>query len=599
MVKETALKEGTLVRKLRELAAFVVSRFSNRRFLFLAAIMIALWAGLTAVALKMMVHYIQLLFVGNSLETYPWARAVAPGIGILATIAFIRVFLKGELNKGTAHVLYAIARRGSRLDKQETYSQAVTSGLTVSMGGSAGLESPIVQTGAAIGSTFASWFPMSYRDRTLMLACGSAAGIAAAFNAPITGVLFALEVLLVDIHISSFIPILIAGAIGALCSKIILHEEIVLSFSGVEEFNYYNTPFYVVMGVVCGIVAVVYVRSLLSTQSWLAKLLPGTLPRWLFGSVLLGGMIFLFPAHFGEGYLMVKELASDTALNAFAGSVLMPFVSGQKWLLVSMVLVMGLLKVFAVSFTLGSGGNGGNFAPSLFVGSCLGYSFASFLSMTGYPYIVVANFCLVGMAGVLTGIFHSPLTAIFLIAEVTGGYSLMIPLMIVVALSTATSRYLNKHSLDEMILHRKLGHFSYNKDTQLLSRLATREFVETDFVRIQLGSSMRELVGAVSKSKRNIFPVVDVNDQLMGIIALEDIREKMFDTALYDTVKVDQLMRKPQVIASPSDDMTVIMEKFDKYNVWNIPVVDNGQYLGFISKSRIFSNYRERLRSIE
>ncbi len=572
----------------------IISRFTNRQFLFLAAILIAIWAGLTAVALKTVVHYLQLGIQTLSLR-YHWIYLVTPGLGILLTIIFIKYIIRTPLNTGTWHVLLAIAKKFSVLERKETYTHAISSALTVGMGGSVGLESPIVQTGSAIGSTFASFFPMGYRDRTLMLACGAAAGIAAAFNAPITGVLFALEVLLVDISVSSFIPLLIAGAVGALCSKIILHEGIVLSFSLVREFDYRNVGFYMLLGVLCGMVSVFYVRALIKTQDLLQKFVPGTFTRLVAGGVLLGGLIFLFPSLFGDGYSTITHLAQQEPEKLFENS-LIGAVEDRHVMLIITVFVLSLVKVFAVGLTLGSGGNGGNFAPSLFVGACLGFAFSSFLVMAGFDRVTVANFTLVGMAGVLTGVFHSPLTAIFLIAEVTGGYGLMIPLMIVAALSSGASRFLRQRSLDETVLKRKVKNFSFDKDTQLLSRLSMNDCIEKDFLTVPTNSTLRTLVGIIARSKRNIFPVVDPQQQLMGVIALEDIREIMFNNELYDTVSVNQLMRPPQVTATIEEEMASVMEKFDKSNVWNIPVLDGGKYVGFVSKSNVFSNYRKRLK---
>lgn len=580
---------------MKSLIQKLLARFSNRQFLFLAAIMIATWAGLTAVAMKTAVHYLQLGIQGLS-SGNNWIYIVSPIVGIFLTVLFVKYLVRGHLKSGTWHVLLSIAKNSSILEKKETYIHAVSSSLTVGMGGSVGLESPIVQTGSAIGSTFASFFPMGYRDRTLMLACGAAAGIAAAFNAPITGVLFALEVLLVDISVSSFIPLLIAGAVGALCSKVILHEGILLSFSQVREFDYHNVPFYILLGILCGFVSVYYVRTLLRTQDLLSKYLPGTFPRLIVGGLLLGGLIFLFPALFGDGYTTVKDLAEQQPNRLFENSFLNFGIEDREIMLIMTVFVLSLVKVFAVGLTLGSGGNGGNFAPSLFVGATLGFSFSSLLVMAGFDRVTVANFTLVGMAGMLTGVFHAPLTSIFLIAEVTGGYGLMIPLMVVAALSSVASRFLKQQSLDETILKRNVKNFSFDKDTQLLSRLKMNECIEKDFVPVPANSAMRVLIDIIAHSNRNIFPVVDANGQLLGLIFLEDIREKMFDTTLYDTVSVDQLMRPPQVAVTIDEDMASVMEKFDKTTVWNIPVLDNGRYIGFISKSNIFSNYRKRLK---
>lgn len=579
-----------------KVAVGLLKRFSNRQFLILAAVLVGLWAGLTAVALKVSVHYLQELLKPLG-EQYKWIYFVSPAIGILSTYLFIRFLLNGELLRGTSHVLFAIAKKSSFLPRKEVYSHIATSALTVGLGGSSGLESPIVQTGSAIGSTFASFFSLSYRDRTLLLACGAAAGIATAFNAPIAGVLFALEVLLVDISISTFIPLLIAGAVGALCSKVILAEGILLSFKQISDFNPYNIPYYILLGTLCGLVSSFYLIVFLRMEALFNRFFRSPYLKLMMGSALLGLMIVVFPSLFGEGYTSIKLLALNTPNEFFVGSILGEFFVQNKWILGVSILLVGVVKVFAVSFTLNAGGNGGNFAPSLLVGACIGFSMSYLINLTGWVSLPTSNFCLVAMAGVLTGVFHSPLTAIFLIAEITGGYELMIPLMIVAALSTAVSRYLHSQSLDEAKLRQMDLTVSFNKDSHLLSDISLGELIETNFMTVQPQTSLRSLTEVVAKSSRNIFPVIDDDGKLVGIISLENIREIMFNTTLYDTVKADQLMQKPLVIADVQDDMSSIMEKFDKSGVWNVPIVENGNYLGFISKSRIFSNYRDRLKS--
>lgn len=577
-------------------SVWILRKLSDKQFLILAAVAVAVWAGLMAVILKVSVHYLHAV-IRDAGQNRHWIFFVTPGLGILLTYVVMRFIIKGSLQKGTSHVLMAIAKKSSVLPSKETFSHVVTSALTVGFGGSAGLESPIVQTGAAIGSTFGSLFPISYKDRTLLLACGAASGIATVFNAPIAGVLFALEVLLVDVSISAFIPLLIAGATGALCSKIILADGILFSFRHGIPFDYHNLPYYVVLGVFCGLLSVFYIRSSLRMERWFnANTMPGIV-KWLVGSLLLGTMIILFPALFGEGYPSVSALANNKPEQLFMGSPLFSVISVNVWMLGLGILLIAIIKVFAVSLTLNAGGNGGNFAPALLVGACVGFSFSYLSDATGWMSLPTEHFCLVAMAGVLTGIFHSPLTAVFLIAEITGGYDLIIPLMIVSALSTAVSKYLQPKSLDEEKLMFNNQLMIRTKDSNILSGLTMRRFVEKDFLEVPVNSSLRELVGAVARSKRNIFPVVDKDGTLAGVIMLEDIREIMFNTELYDKKTTAELMRQPPVVCSAEEDMNEVMEKFDKSGAWNMPVVENGRYMGFVSKSRIFSNYRDRLKT--
>ncbi|HNP77253.1 MAG: chloride channel protein [Cyclobacteriaceae bacterium] len=592
MKNRNAVNNNQLTRVLGTL----FQKLTNKQFLVVGAIVVGLWAGLTAVSLKIGVHLLQeeLRLLG---QEFNWLYVITPGVGILLSLLFVKLVIRDELLRGTSHVLVAIAKKSSFLPSKETFSHAVTSALTVGMGGSAGLESPIVQTGSAIGSTFAALFPLSYRDRTLLLACGAAAGIATAFNAPIAGVLFALEVLLVDVNISAFIPLLIAGATGALCSKIILADGILISFKQTTAFDYHNVPYYVVLGIICGMASAYYIKVFLGIERLYARYLDHLMKRLIIGSMLLGIIILIFPAFFGEGYTSITFLASSSPEQLFTGSPLYNWFTSSALMLGLAVLGVSMLKVFAVSLTLHTGGNGGNFAPALLVGACLGFSFSFLTNLSGLTSLPLANFSLVAMAGMLTGIFHAPLTAVFLIAEITGGYELMIPLMIVAALSTAISRYLGPLSLDEAKLKQANQELSFDKDGHILSELHLSEFLEKDFVQINKSSKLRSLVDVIAHSKRNIFPVINNENSLVGIVALEDIREIMFNTELYDTTSVEQLMRAPGVVAQIDEDMASIMEKFDKTGVWNIPVLQHNKYLGFVSKSRIFSNYRTRLRN--
>jgi CIC family chloride channel protein len=591
---EDPLRTKLNVTVMHNIAQWLFSKLSNRQFLVTGAIVVGLWAGLTAVVLKVSVHYLQ-ESLKNFGALHPWAFVLSPPLGILATYLFATLVLKGDLVKGTEHVLVAIAKKSSFLPRKEVYSHFVTSALTVGLGGSAGLESPIVQTGSAIGSTFSSFFPIGYRDRTLLLACGAAAGIATAFNAPIAGVLFALEVLLVDINIAAFIPLLIAGATGALCSKIILSEGILLSFHEIKDFNYRNIPFYALLGIACGLTSAFYLKAFHWSENVFTGIFKKKYARLAAGCLMLGLLILVFPPLFGEGYSTIKSLASSEPADIFLGSPFREYLTGPLMLGVGVAIIC-LIKVFAVSLTLNAGGNGGNFAPSLLVGACLGFSFAYLGNLSGTVSLPISNFCVVAMAGVLAGIFHCPLTAIFLIAELTGGYELIIPLMLVSALSTATAKYINPHSLDQGKLFRSAARIAFGRDTHILSDLNITTFIEKDFHVVNAGATLRDLTQAVIRSKRNIFPVVNHEGDLTGIVFLEEIREIMFDHSQYDTITVDKLMRKPTIIASTGDDMLSVMEKFDKTGVWNIPVVDSGKYIGFISKSRIFSNYRDRLK---
>jgi CIC family chloride channel protein len=473
------------------------------------------------------------------------------------------------------------------------YSHVLTSALTVGFGGSAGLESPIVSTGSAIGSNFAKTYKLGYKERTLLLAAGAAGGIAGAFNAPIAGVLFALEVILVDISISAFIPLLIAAASGALLSKIILNESSLLFFKLQEPFDYHNTPFYVLLGLLAGLVSLYYVNFFDKVESRFSRI-NSSFKKWIIGGICLATLYAFFPSLFGEGYDSIKALAELNASQLFKDGLLQSFIS-DKWVLLLFITATMLLKAFATAVTLGSGGNGGNFAPSLFVGAYLGFIFSFFLSLIGFTDIPVSNFTIVAMAGILSGVFHAPLTGIFLIAEITGGYDLIIPLMIVSAISYIIVKYFHPESLDVRKLKEKGAIVSENKDTSILSKIDTLSLIETDFTPIHFKATLRDIVETIKHCKRNTFPVVKKNNKLLGMIYLDNIREEMFNAELYDKVTAKEVMRKPSTVIDVNEDIFAIMKKFEESGQWNLPVVEEGIYIGFLSKSTILDKYRSQL----
>ncbi|MBA2613520.1 MAG: chloride channel protein [Bacteroidetes bacterium] len=574
------------------LIVLIQQKLTPKQFVIFAAILIGLTAGLAAVFLKLTVHWL-LGGIETVSSNKQWIVAVFPIIGISLCTLFIHYVNGNKLGKGLSNIIYAIAKKSSILPKDQTYSHIISSGLTVGFGGSSGLESPIVTTGSAIGSNFGRTYKLTYKERTLLLACGAAAGIAGAFNTPIAGVLFALEVLLVEANISAFIPILIASASGALCSKIILKEDLLLQFKLQEPFNYYNVPFYILLGCVAGVISFYYSKVFISTENYFKKFETNKILKVLIGGIGLYVLILLIPPLFGEGYKSIKLLSNLNTNSVFSNSILS---SGpiSKPILYLLLLVVILLKPVATAFTLGSGGNGGNFAPSLFVGAFVGFLFSSIITDLGFR-LPISNFTIVAMAGVLSGIFHAPLTGIFIIAEITGGYELIIPLMIVSALSYAVSKYFMPLNIDMLKLSNKEKIVTTNTDSYLLSNIEISKLVEYDFSKIPVNIKLRKLVELISTSKRNIFPVIDKHGSLKGLITIDDIREIMFKQELYDVITVKELMHEPTSIITEKDDITSAMKRFDESHLWNIPVVFNGKYEGFISKSSILEKYREVL----
>jgi len=574
-----------------KLIIWIQHRLSPKQFLIFSAILIGLTAGLGAVLLKLFVHFLSknIEIISGNKQVY---IAMFPIVGISLCALYVHYLNGNKLGKGIANILHAIAKKSSILPKDQTYSHIVTSALTVGFGGSSGLESPIVTTGASIGSNFGRIYKLSYKERTLLLACGAAAGIAGAFNTPIAGVLFALEVLVVEANITAFIPILISAASGALCSKIILQEDVLLNFTLREPFDYKNVPFYLLLGLVCGFCSYYYAKTFLATEKYFRRFERKTVKVFV-GGLGLFVLIWLVPPLLGEGYNSIKLLANFKAESVFKNSAL-SFIHFTKPILYLSLICVVLLKPLATAFTVGGGGNGGNFAPSLFMGAFVGFLFSSFVTDLGIP-LPISNFTLVAMAGILSGVFHAPLTGIFIIAEVTGGYELIIPLMIVSAMSYAVSIYFMPMSIDMQKLEEKEKIVTTNMDSYLLSNIDLGQFVESDFSEVNEEATLRGLVEFIAVSRRNIFPVLDSHSALKGLITVDDIRDVMFKQDLYDKITVKELMRRPSYIITEKDDIRSSMKLFDESHLWNIPVVVNGVYKGFISKSTILEKYREVL----
>jgi len=588
------------INKLENGIAWSQGLISNKQFIFLSSVMVGISSAFAVIVLKTFAHkiFVFATYVTNiSIFKYAYIKVILPIIGIMLTVFVIRKFLGGSIEKGTSQILYAVAKKASIIPRKQMYAQIVTSSLTVGLGGSAGLESPIVITGAAFGSNYAQRFKLGYKDRTLLIGCGVAAGIAAAFNAPIAGVLFAIEVLLVDVSISAFTPIMIAAATGALVSKVALDESILLSFKQQQTFDYHNIAYYIMLGLFTGLISVYYSRNFQRVDSFFSRLKFSPYKKAFLGASILALLIFIFPTLFGEGYESIKILSENDPGKLLENTFFDNF-RNNSWVLLLFIGLTVLLKVFATAITLGSGGNGGNFAPSLFLGSYTGFFFSKFLNLTGLTNLPVSNFTLVGMAGILSGLFHAPLTAIFLIAEITGGYDLMIPLMIVASISFAISKRFEKHSLDVKSLARKGNAFTSNKDTNILSTLDTNSIIQTDYLTVSPDENLEKLVDLISHSNQVIFAVVDKENQMLGVVHFNNIREIIFNPYRVKYTLVKEIMRAPADIIYPTDSMEIVMNKLEKAKVVFLPVIKNGKYFGFISKSLALEAYRSKLKSM-
>jgi len=569
-----------------------------KQFLFMSSVLIGISCSLAVIVLKTFAHSVfSFATYINGILKLSFINSILPIIGITLTVFVVNKVLNGSIQKGTSQILYAVAKKASIIPRKQMYAQIVTSSLTVGLGGSAGLESPIVITGAAFGSNYAQNYKMQYKDRTLLIGCGVAAGIAAAFNAPIAGVLFAIEVLLVDVSISAFTPIMISAATGALVSAIVLDESILLSFKKQESFDYHNIPFYVILGVLTGLVAIYYSRNFQRVEHYFAKQQINPYKKALIGSSLLALLIFIFPTLFGEGYESIKTL-SETDPGKLLDNTLFADFRNNQWVLLLFIGATMMVKVFASGLTIGSGGNGGNFAPSLFLGSYLGYFFSKLVSMVGLSKLPISNFTMVGMAGILSGLFHAPLTAIFLIAEITGGYGLMIPLMIVSSISFAISKRYEKYSLDVKGLAKKGHAFTSNKDSNILSTLDIDSIIQCDYLTVHPDENLTKLVDLISHSNQVVFAVVNQEKDLVGVVHFNDIREIIFNSYRVKYTFIRDVMKAPAATISTLDSMEIVMRKFETTKSAFLPVLRDGKYHGFISKSIALEAYRTKLRSM-
>ncbi len=584
--------------KIEQTIAWSRSKLGDKQFIFLSAVLVGISAAFAVIVLKAFAHgvftfstYVSRILKLNFLNSF------LPIIGILLTVFVVKKFLSGTIQKGTSQILYAVAKKASIIPRKQMYAQIITSSLTVGMGGSAGLESPIVITGAAFGSNYAQKYKLSYKDRTLLIGCGVAAGIAAAFNAPIAGVLFAIEVLLVDVSISAFTPIMIAAATGALVSVIVLDENILLSFKQQEDFNYHNIPFYALLGVFTGLISIYYSRNFQRVEHFFSRLKLGSYKKALFGSTLLAILIYVFPTLFGEGYESIRILSESDPGQLLEDTLFSGF-RNNSWVLLLFVGCTMMLKAFASGLTIGSGGNGGNFAPSLFLGSYVGFFFSKLINLIGLAKLPISNFTLVGMAGILSGLFHAPLTAIFLIAEITGGYNLMIPLMIVSSISFAISKRFEKHSMDVKKLAKKGHAFTSNKDSNVLSTLDINSIIQTDYLTVSPNENLDKLVDLISNSTQVVFAVVNLENELVGVVYFNDIKEIIFNTYRVKYTQIKEIMSAPKEIITPEDSMEMVMDKFEQTKVAFLPVLKNDKYYGFISKSLALEAYRTKLKSM-
>lgn len=576
-------------------------KISLKQFVLILSFVVGILTALAACLLKHLIEWIKEFLTHNfDITGVNWLYLVYPVIGIFLAGLFVRHIVRDDIGHGVTKILYAISRRQSRIKRHNTWSSLIASAITIGFGGSVGAEAPIVLTGSAIGSNLGSAFRLEHRTLMLLVGCGAAGAVSGIFKAPIAGLVFVLEVLMIDLTMGSLLPLLVSCVTAATVSYILTGTNAMFEFHMDEPFMMERIPAVMLLGILCGLVSLYFTRSM----NWFENIFrrySNPYTKLLLGGTLLSILIFLFPPLYGEGYDTITLLLNgvnnqdwDTVMN---NSI---FYGDGRLLLLYLSLIV-LFKVFATTATNGGGGCGGTFAPSLFLGCITGFVFAHFCN--GYSLAPIVsdnlpekNFALMGMAGVMSGVMHAPLTGVFLIAELTGGYDLFLPLMMVSVSSYLTIKIFEPHSIYSMRLAKKGELLTHNKDKSVLTLMDIESVVETDFQKVQPDMDLGAMVQVISKARRNMFPVVDGRGTLLGIVVLDDIRNIMFRQELYHRFMVSRFMTTPPARINIDDSMEVVMKKFDDTKAWNLPVVDGeGRYKGFLSKSRILNSYRQML----
>ena len=565
------------------------------REVLLLAFIVGLGSGLAATLLVKAIHLVQWVLVGwFKTPSQSWLYLVYPGVGMLIAYLIVRYVVKDNIGHGVTKVLLAISRYDSKIKPHNTWSSILTSAITIGFGGSVGAEAPIVYTGAAIGSNIGRKAGLSYKNVTLLLGCGAAGAIAGIFKAPMAGVLFTLEILMFNMSMTSILPLVLSSVTSTTVTYLLMGDAVAFD-NTLTPFNMGNIPFYVLFGIVCGFASLYFTRATLFTEDKV-KAISNPFRRWALCAIGLGIMIFIFPPLYGEGYGVLTDLLNDNDTHS-VGSTIFPSLLGNKWFLPVFFALVFLFKVFSMSFTNAGGGVGGTFGPTLFMGGIFGFVAARFSNLLGLD-LPETNFVLVGMAGLMAGVMQAPMTAIFLIAEITGGYTLLMPLIITSAISYATIRLFEPYSIYTKRIAKRGYLLTHDSDKAVLTLLKIDDVLETNFSPIEEGASLGDLLPVISNSSRDIYPVLDKEGRLLGTVWLNDVKKDMFDSSNY-TRPVSDYMEKEEICAYSDDRMDEVMSKFEQTGGWNIPVVDrDGKWRGFVSKSHIFFAYRERLHEV-
>jgi CIC family chloride channel protein len=566
----------------------------QRRLIYILSLVVGLLSALAAALLKNAIHYTH-VFVTEIVnrESSGYLYFALPVAGMLITLLFVKLVVKDNIGHGISRILYAISKKKSYLKRHNSWTSLIASTITIGFGGSVGAEAPIVLTGSSIGSTIGKFFKMNYRNITLLIGCGAAGAISGIFKAPIAGIVFTLEILMLDLTISSIVPLLISSVTAATVAYFLMGDRVLFTFSVREAFIISNIPWYIVLGLTCGLISRYFSWMTLKIESGYEKV-KNEYVKLGIGGLVLGLLIYLFPPFFGEGYDTILALLQGNT-DIVSGNSIFGLMNNNSWSIILFMVCLVFLKVIATSSTNGAGGVGGIFAPTLFIGGVNGYVVANLLNRYAHISLPDNRFVLVGMAGMMAGVMHAPLTAIFLIAEITGGYDLLIPLIITSTVAYITIRGFERHSIFHVELAKRGELITHDKDKAVLTFMDWKKDIETDLYKVLPTDTLGNLVKLISKSKRNIFPVVDEYNVLEGVVQLDDVREIMFNTELYDTTIMSDVMTIPPSYIDEKESIETVMETFRTTGAWNLPVLNKGYYVGFISKARIYGTYRELL----
>ncbi len=582
---------------LRKFLIWKYKHISQRNFIFILSILVGFLAGMGTVVLKNLTHYIRLLFELNLFKNYhPTLYFIFPILGLLLVYIIKQAWLKKHIGHGISSTLYAISKLNGIIPRYNIYAALITAPLTAGFGGSVGLQGPAVSVGAALGSNAARLFHMNTKTRMLLISCAAAGAMASMFKAPITAIIFAIEIFSLDIVFTSLVPLLLASVSAVLTSYMFLGSDVLLRFDLTDKFEVNDIVFYILLGLVTAFVSIYFSKVFFSINNFFKQFESRAL-RLLIGALAIGTILYFIPPLYGEGYGIMNNLLKGDHLAAIGDT---PFNLNLSniWIVIGLLLGITIFKAIAMTITFGAGGVGGIFIPTLVMGSALGNAFAKIINNLGLDFHVSeSNFTLIGMTGLMAGVLHAPLTAIFLIAEITTGYELFIPLMIVSAISFSITKYYVSHSIYTHKLAERGELMTHDKDQNVLMVLDIDKVIETNFIILKPDMKLGDILKkAVAKSSRNHFPVVNDNHEFLGVIRLDDIRHIMFDVSLYDKVDAASLMHADAgIIFYEEDNMSAIMNKFKSSGAWNLPVIKHGKYHGYISKSKLLTAYRQKL----